>query len=156
MVKKVDIGTALEQAVRDVFEELSARFKFTYIRLYDRKSAQGRYIPEQPGDYLAAAKGQCHLVELKASEKHSSLRSCLSDNVSDFQGAAHRLWNRAGSPSCFIFHSVNTFELEIWDGLVVGECKAFGKVLPKVGEEGGPLVVGYDTLREALYTAFVK
>ena len=147
MSKRTQFGKKFERDFQDILEELSGRFKLSYVRLYDSHAARGSYLPPAPGDYIAVTLGKARLIELKASEKHQSLRSCLSDNVDLHQAAAHRLWNRAGGVSHFLFYSIRSNEIELWDGLVVGECRAFGNVLPKIGVEGGPQVITADGLR---------
>jgi hypothetical protein len=150
-VSKDKIGAAFEQDVRDVLEGFSLKFPLTYVRLYDTKSARGKFLPEQPGDYIVASPNGGHLLECKASEEHSSLRSCLAANVSTQQAAAHRLWERTGQPCWFLFNSVRSFELELWKGGVVGRCRAKGLMLPKPGQPNSALTVSRDTLEDLLY-----
>ena len=150
MPKDTKFGAEFERLTQDSLEHLSARCKLSYVRLYDTKSARGKFLPRQPGDFIVAARGKGHLVECKASQEHQSLRACLSDNVEIHQAAAHRLWHRAGNPCWFIFHSVMTSEIELWPGLVVGEARAFGKRLNK--EDA--LVVRIDMLTDLLYNTF--
>jgi len=149
-VGKKDIGKAFESDVQDILEGLSARHRLTYLRLYDSHAARGKYLPPVPGDYIVVTLGKARLIELKASEKHQSLRSCLSDHVGTHQAAAHRLWARAGGVSHFLFHSVRTSEVELWDGLTVGECRALGTVLKKEDAR----VVGVERLRDLLLDIF--
>ena len=149
-------GAEVERDTHDLLEGLACRFKLTYVRLYDTKSARGAFLPEQPGDFIVQALGFGHLLECKASEEHNSLRSCLADNVSTQQAAAHRLWFRAGGPCWFLFNSLTTHSIEMWGGKVVGECRAKGKKLPAEGDEDGPLVLSRDTLQDLLYNTFIK
>ena len=150
VAKKDKIGKAFEGDVRSALEVLTNTCKLSYVRLYDTTSARGKYLPEQPGDFIISAKGRGHLLECKASEKYASLRSCLADNVKEHQAAAHRLWHRSGSPCWFLFQSVRTNELEMWPGLIVGEARAKGLRLHR--EDA--LVVGVDKLVDLLFITF--
>jgi hypothetical protein len=152
---KNKIGAQFEKDTQDVLDTLAGKTRLSYVRLYDTKSAQGKFLPEQPGDFIVAAEGG-HLLECKASEKHGSLRACLADNVSTQQAAAHRLWSRTGNPCWFLFNSLPTGQVELWEGQVVGECRALGKRLPKEGKDGGPLVVSRETLQDLLYNTFFR
>ena len=153
--KESKIGSDFEREVQDVLELQSTLTRLTYVRLYDTKSARGKFLPEQPGDFIVAADGG-HLLECKASEKHTSLRSCLADNVSTQQAASHRLWARTGNPCWFVFYSLTTQSLELWEGGVVGLHRAKGTTLPAEGEEGGPLIVSRATLADLLFNTFFK
>ena len=150
MAKKIDIGKQFERDVQDILEELSARHPLTYLRLYDSHAARGKYLPPVPGDYIVVTLGKARLIELKASEKHQSLRSCLSSHVGTHQAAAHRLWARAGGVSYFLFHSVRDSSIELWDGLIVGECRAFRNRLDREDAR----VFKVDGLRDLLLDIF--
>lgn len=155
MPKSTKFGSDFERDTQDILENLSARFKLTYVRLYDTKSARGKFLPEQPGDFIVAAKG-VHLLENKASKEHSSLRSCLADNVSTQQAAAHRLWARTGNPCWFLFYSLEAGKIELWEGEVVGTCRAKGERLPKEGADRGPLVLSRESMTDLMYNLFVR
>lgn len=146
-----DIGKRFEADIKAALDELQSRFPIYAHRLYDTHSARGNFLPSQPGDWIIASPTGGHLLEAKASEIYDSLRSCLSSHVEADQAAAHRLWSRTGQPSWFLFYSERTFNLELWEGLVVGECRARGKVLPREGQPGAPLTVSRNTLTDLLY-----
>jgi hypothetical protein len=150
MAKDTKFGAEFEGLTQAALEELKCKGPLTYVRLYDTKSARGKFLPPQPGDFIVASPNGGHLVECKASKEHQSLRSCLSSNVEEHQAAAHRLWARAGQPSWFLFHPVMSSELELWPGKIVGEARAAGKVLKK----DDALVVGIDMLTDLLYNTF--
>jgi len=150
VVKDTKFGADFEKLTQDALNDLASRYKLTFVRLYDTKSARGKFLPSQPGDFIVAAGGKGHLVECKASREHESLSSCLSSNVEAHQAAAHRLWARAGNPCCFLFHSVMTSEIELWPGLMVGEARAFGTRL----DRNEALVVGIDMLTDLLFNVF--
>jgi hypothetical protein len=150
VAKEAKIGTDFEKLTRETLEYLQGNGRLSYVRLFDTKSARGKFLPEQPGDFIVASPNGGHLVECKASQEHQSLRSCLSDNVKPHQAAAHRLWARAGQPCWFLFHSVMDSQLELWPGKIVGEARATGTVLKK--EDA--LIVSLDTLTDLLYNTF--
>lgn len=150
MVKDTKFGAEFEKLTQDTLEYLKAVSPLSYVRLYDTKSARGKFLPKQPGDFIVASPNGGHLLECKASKEHSSLRSCLASNVEEHQAAAHRLWARAGQPCWFLFQSVMTSELELWPGLIVGEARAKGTRLKK--EDA--LVVGIDMLTDLLFNTF--
>ena len=150
MVKDTKFGAEFEGLTQGVLEELKCKCPLTYIRLYDTKSARGKFLPPQPGDFIVASPNGGHLLECKASKEHQSLRSCLASNVEAHQAASHRMWARAGQPCWFLFHSVMTSELELWPGLVVGEARAKGAVLNK----DNALRVGLDMHTDLLFNTF--
>ena len=85
-------------------------------RFYDTRSA-GDFLPSQPGDFLVVYSGVPILLELKASDKHASLRACFSNNVSSGQLAQHRIWGRAKVATWFLFHGKGAdFPYELWPG----------------------------------------
>ena len=154
--KSTKFGKKFERDFQDILEELSGRFKLSYLRLYDTTAARGAYLPESPGDFIIAAAGRGHLVELKSSEEYESLRSCLSDHMSTRQAAGLRLWQRAGCPSWVFFYSLTAGKVELWHGDVAGTCRAKGLRLPKEGDKDGPLVLSRDTLKDLMFNTFLK
>ena len=132
---KVDIGKDFENHVSNTLDALKARkAKIDYIRLYDTRSARLKYLPAQPCDFIIGYANTTSLVECKASLKHKSLRSCLSGAVTDVQAAKAKMWIGTGNYAMFMFHSVLTSKIEVWDGLLVSRCRAESKPLPKDGQ----------------------
>lgn len=138
MGRRKDVGGRFEDRVRDVFKEMQKRNPLKMERLYDTKTA-GKMVPNQEGDFKGTAIkrgdeiGTPWLIECKASEKHTTLRSCLSVMVSKKreQVAHHRLWRRAGGRALYLFYSEPGDILEIWDSEVVCENSVSGKPLPE-------------------------
>ena len=156
MAKKDRLGDRFQKDVQDAMHDLMDNRRVCMpVRLYDPKSARGKYLPEQPADFIVSSKTGAHMIEVKASEVHDSLRSCL-DMVETHQAAALRVWKMVGQPSWVLFYSQPKFTLELWDGEVAGQSRATGKKLPKEGKEGGPLVVRRDTLTDLLFNLFTK
>lgn len=150
MAKK-DIGALFEEDVQIELERFKVKGKLSYIRLYDTKSARGKFLPAQPGDFIVAA-GAAHLLEVKASRKYRSLAEgqCLQDNVQAVQAAEHRLWARAGNPCWFLFYSLPAGLLELWKGDEVGLAYAKRRKL------GSPEVrVDCNMLSELLQDTFI-
>jgi len=129
------LGKQFESDFQAILDVLKTKHRMTYVRLYDTTSAQGKYLPEQPGDYIVSAKGLGYLIECKASNKYRSLKSCLSSAVSTGQAASMRLWHRSQSPCYFIFLDNVGQMIEIWEGNLVGEHRAEGTPLPEDGYE---------------------
>jgi len=127
------IGAEFEGDVQAEFDEMKKRTRLRYVRLYDTKSARGRFMPKQPGDFIVATPLGGTLLECKASDKYLSLSQCLSSAVEEQQAAAARLWSRTGNPSLFLFYSFTSDLVEAWDGNLVGEHRAAGTRLPKAG-----------------------
>jgi hypothetical protein len=72
------------------------------------------------------------------------------------QAASLRIWAMTGQPSWVLFYGQPEFRLELYKGEVAGKCRATGSKLPTDGEEGGPIVVGRDTLTDLLYNILTK
>jgi len=127
-------GKWFEAKYVDAVAVIGKKVPVSNIRLYDTTSAGGgAFIPEVDGDFITAFPGGALLVECKSSEKHESLRSCLSANVSTGQAASHRLWHRTGNPCIFLFYTEIGDMVECWHGFTVGTHRAEGKPLPKEG-----------------------
>ncbi len=129
--KSKNIGKWFEGKTDDILKEAKGKKQCTFVRLYDSYAAQGNMLGNQPGDFIVMADGTGILLECKSSEVHGSLRSCLSANVEDHQGAAHRIWVINGGAALFVFYTGITDEVEFWEGSYVGTCKAAGKPLNK-------------------------
>jgi hypothetical protein len=154
--KEAKLGKDFENDIQAALDKLARIKPISYVRLYDSKSARGKFLPEQPADFIIASPTGGHLLEAKASREYTSLRSCLSDHVSTGQAAGHRLWAMTGQPCWFVFYSVTTEEVEWWRGEIVGAARAKGVVLPKEGEDDGPIVISKDSLEDLLYCALTK
>lgn len=122
------LGAWWEDQLKDHFTFLQATERFYWHRFPDTKSC-GNFVADQPADFLVCSAGSGMLLEAKASAKHDSLRSCLSNNVSGTQALHHRLWARAGGSSMFVFLGVSTDTVEIWDGAYVANHRTEGKVM---------------------------
>lgn len=154
--KKNKIGDDFQNDVQAALQGLVAKKVCMPVRLYDTKAARGKFLPPQPGDFIVASQLGGHLLEVKASEVHSSLRQCLAAMLEPHQAAAARIWAMMGQPSWVLFYSQPEFRLELYQGKVAGECYASKQPLPKEGEEGGPLVVRRDTLTDLLFNMLTK
>ncbi len=154
--KSKNIGKWFENKTDGILKEGRNKKMCTFVRLYDSYAAQGNMLGNQPGDFIVMSRGNGILLECKSSEKHGSLRSCLSANVEDHQGASHRLWEINGGRAVFVFYTDITDEVEFWDGLYVGACKATGTPLDKSRRLGCvPLKKYKETLIHYLTTGVV-
>lgn len=120
-------GKKAEGYVQDALKVAEARSKFTFVRLYDSKSAGlgkgGNIIPPQPADYIVLFDGVSFLLEVKSSERHHSLaQATLRDTFSAEQMLGVRLWERAGGGAVCAFYSLVTNLFEIWDSRDIREA----------------------------------
>lgn len=134
-----ELGAWFEDQVQNVLAWMLANTRFVYHRLPDSKSA-GSLIARQPADFMIGSKHSGFaLLEVKASGKHTSLRGCLSSNLSKGQAALISLWDRADQKTLVLFLSVHPIFgqyglLELWHGGHVSEQRKKGKPLdPAVG-----------------------
>jgi hypothetical protein len=155
-VAKRNIGLVFQdktgELLRAIEEETGGRIRA--VRLYDTSSARGNSLPAQPGDHLVVMHGKTILIEEKASEVHSSLRSGLSSLMDKPQAGQHRLWARTGNPSVVIFYSAVTGVVEFWDGLLVANHRNEGKPLPADGHFLTCNYKPYDNFKNALKGLF--
>lgn len=117
-------GHLFQQRVQDILSDAEKRHRVQFIRLYDTRSTQGGFLPEQKADFTAVAQGNSWLIEAKASLVHESMaagRGPLNDLISSHQAAAAKLWVRAGGHSLFVFHHLDSAYVELWPGEYVGE-----------------------------------
>ena len=133
-----------ENEVQGLFLSRLKKEPLMYHRFYDTASANGGFLPAQPGDHLVIWKGVPILIETKLSEKHDSLRSCFSGHVKNHQIGSHRLWLRAGAITLIVFKGA-TGTVEVWGGRHCVDQRTEGRPLKK----GGQLKVG-DTIKSAL------
>jgi hypothetical protein len=93
-----------------------------------------RFVRAQPSDFMVKGSpfGLVHFVEVKASEKHDSLRSCFQ-MVRDQQCAFARKWCDLGESYTVWFYSEPQNTIEVWDGMTLAVCRAQGTPLPKSG-----------------------
>jgi hypothetical protein len=132
MVNKTkQLGKWFEQKVQDELQMLKGTRYCTFVRLYDTGSAQGAYLPEQPGDFIVVPRyfSGAILLECKSSGVKDSLRGCLSANVKKEQAAQHLIWESVGQPAWFLFYSKEDDMLELWPGGYVATCRNAGRPL---------------------------
>lgn len=122
------LGKWFEQHLREIFRYLQQETKMHWVRLTDSSDA-GSIVQSTDGDFIVISDGTPWLVEAKCSESHASLQSCAANMVSKQQAMSHRLWNRAGGESVFVFGSVSADCFELWVGQHVAEQRASGSKL---------------------------
>jgi len=139
-----------EQQFYSICKDLGETLPLICHRFYDSRSA-GSYLPNQPGDFLLVINGQAVLVEIKTSEKHSSLSSCFSSHVSKTQLAHHRLWMRAGAQCWFLFGYFNVEPFyELWGSDVCVEIGSRERARLPVTKRKG-FSYDLDSLVRAIY-----
>lgn len=122
------LGAWFESHVQADLKTIKERYPIDWLRLYDTKSA-GSFLPAQPADFIVAGADDVYLLETKCSGKHKSLRGGLSSLVKQTQAVSHYTWSRSGHMSHFLFLSVQTGVLQLWDGEYVSQCRRQGKRL---------------------------
>ena len=131
MAGKIPKWKKFQDDVQKYLQERESKEPLTYHRFYDSTSAMA-FLPSQPADFLVVSRGLAILLEVKHSEVHRSLRSCFSSHVGDDQIAHHRIWQRAHSPTFFLFKSEIPEEdpsLELWEGKALVSARLGGKRL---------------------------
>lgn len=129
MAKRNQIGDWFQ---KEFWDRLRERFEAEGLvhEFVDTKQA-GRFVRPQPSDFMVKATfaSSTHFCEVKASEKHDSLRSCFQ-MVRDQQCAYARKWSHLGEPYTVWFYSEPRNMIEVWDGLPLSVCRAEGRPLP--------------------------
>lgn len=110
-------GSKAQEHIRLALQELRETRPCAYVRLYDTKSAGGRMLPENPGDFIATISGTSILIEVKSSVKWETLAGVhLYSYVRKSQVTGARVWSRAGAASVFTFEHLPSGRIELWDG----------------------------------------
>jgi penicillin-binding protein-related factor A (putative recombinase) len=109
-------ATDLEGKVNDWFVSAQEVRPLIFERILDSKAA-GNLVKRAPADFYFLYNGRFAYLEAKFSEKHVTLRSCLSSAVRPHQLASARLVQRAGGRYWFLFYSKVSEQYEIWDGM---------------------------------------
>lgn len=113
-------GKWLEKHLQSALQEFQARRRSFFHRFPDSHAA-GSWLPAQPGDYLWLLPGlPAILIEAKSTDKGAPLRSLLDPG----QCGKHRLWQRAGHISCFIYAENVGGQLRWYEGQSVLEDPA--------------------------------
>lgn len=128
-------GKATEKLVGKALTALLGN-KAVMTRLYDTKSS-AFYLPPSPADFMGIFKGGIPvLIEAKSSDEHLSFTDCrVKDYVVPTQYAYHKMWLRMGGVSVFVFHSLMSEEVEVWDGEQVLRSYKHGWILSDEPEE---------------------
>lgn len=125
-----EAGIIFQGLVQECISELQSTTKLRLTRLYDTRSTNGGYLPEQDGDFMAMCCGNGWLIEAKASLKFESFgesRSSLTEMMEEHQAAAQRLYVRAGGYGMVVFHHLDSSVVELWRGDLVGAARATPK-----------------------------
>lgn len=129
---KLPAWKLFEQDVQGLFKARQELEPLVYHRFYDTAAA-GNFLPAQPGDHLIISRGHAILIETKCSTVRPSLRSCFSNMVKNTQIMKHRLWQRAGATTFFLFRAdlPSGKNHELWDGRGVVKARLGRHLLPK-------------------------
>lgn len=131
MAKRVsnDIGGWFEKEFWKILLEVRDELYPAFVHEFtDSKQARSMVRP-QPSDFMARQNGwETHYLEVKASEKHNSLRECFA-MVRDTQLSQARDLSNCGCVYTFWFYSEPLNQIQIWDGAVLAVNRAEGKPL---------------------------
>ena len=142
-------GKSFEKVFREILVELRKESKYRlYFHRFTDSHAAGAFVANQPDDFLVASEiAGVFLVELKASLKYKSLRSCLSSALSDEQAKELYLWDRAGKLSLVLFMNADCL-VEPWSGGYVAET--YREPGARLASSFAPEPVHLDALAERL------
>ncbi len=128
----------------EIRDEMYPAFVHEFV---DSKQARAMVRP-QPSDFMAKLPAWSnHYLEVKASEKHDSLRSCFA-MVRDTQLSMARDLTKCNCVYTVWFYSEPMNEIEIWDGAELAKNRADGKPL------GEPLkIFTWPDLKEEIINA---
>lgn len=115
-MSKGNDGKWLEKMVEDCLKEYWESNPAYSMRFYDAKAARGRF-PPQPGDYQLLTEDAATLIECKSTVCSTPLKALLDAGQVGF----HRLWNRAGQPSLFVYADKLTGSWSLWGSAAVIE-----------------------------------
>ena len=147
------LGSWFEGHVQEELAYFQECKPLMFHRFPDSKAA-GNLIAVQPSDYLVGTPLDAFLLECKASKTHESLKGCLASNVTKEQAVKHFLWHRCKHSSLFVFISVKTGMVEMWNGQYVAEHRRKGL---RMTEEGIISLASCFYLRDHLYdTLFIE
>jgi hypothetical protein len=113
-------GKAFENMTNSAFGPLHLKLPMTWERIID-SAAAGNFIAAREGDFRlrinSGVRGQPFefLIECKASVLDDTFAKCFKRLIGEKQLPKMRLACRAGAIGLYLFHSVNTHEIEIWD-----------------------------------------
>jgi hypothetical protein len=105
-------GKWLEKAVQDALKDLQSKTPSFFHRFPDSRAAAS-WLQAQPGDYLWLLPGiPAILVEVKSTDRSAPLKGLLDSG----QCGKHRLWQRAGHLTAFIYGDRAKGVLRWYDG----------------------------------------
>ena len=104
MARKTNDGIYLQEKLASIlkaYKEYNPAFDH---RFSDTKSARGNYIKSQPGDFMLLVPFGALLIECKSTVTGIGLLTLAHHGiVGKRQIAKHRLWQRAGHPSLYLY-----------------------------------------------------
>lgn len=130
--KSKDIGKWFEEQCEPHLKKLCSRRGRMFYPFPDSRGSRGT-VSAQPGEYMLLIGGKAVLLELKATKKHKTFRSCMAAMVRDSQYGWHKKWHLSGNPSYFIFYSDITKDIQVWNGKDIVKARSDKKPLEKHG-----------------------
>jgi hypothetical protein len=113
--KKND-GAQLQATLQDALKAYCRYHPAFFFRFYDTKSARN-LLPAQPGDFFLLTPSTCFLIECKSTVIGEPILSlAYHGEVGKRQVAEHKLWQRAGHRSLYLYHDGAAKRYEWHDG----------------------------------------
>lgn len=120
-------GKKFERELSDAFKKKHLTHAIRFDRITDTAMA-GNIIGKQDADFRLMARSPVpgcpymFYLECKASVLHTTFGSCFRSYVKDHQQARLRLAMRAGAAVVYLFHSVETGDVELWAGKIIHDA----------------------------------
>jgi len=101
---KTNDGSYLQDKLADAMKAYTMDNKGYSHRFPDTKAARGNFLQSQPGDFFLLVPAGSILIECKSTVSNATLLSLAwHGEVGKRQIAKHKLWQRAGHPSLYLF-----------------------------------------------------
>jgi len=108
-------GKKSEELIRVMLKSYQETESAYFNRLYDSTTAKGGFVPPQAGDFMGMFEGTGYVIEVKSSERRTTMLEVPRSYIRDSQIIGPRLYIRAGGSGLFIFHSLATDTFELFD-----------------------------------------
>jgi hypothetical protein len=132
---KANNGEYLQDKLAAAMKDFTTNHRGYGHRFPDTKSAQGNFIKAQPGDFFLLVPQGSILIECKSTVSNASLLSLAwHGDVGKRQIAKHKLWQRAGHPSVYLYGNLSSGKRT-----ATYEWHCSSKVIQKVAT---PLLIG--------------
>lgn len=106
-------GKLLESKISSALKTLQSKTKSFGHRFVDKAQVMSGFVAPSPGDFMLLVPGKAILIECKSTNANTSLMSMAhKGEVGKRQIAHHRLWNRSGNPSVYLWMNIKRDMIE--------------------------------------------